>query len=259
VSLAFIELYVQECNISECMRARDFVDQFVVGHTEVIGFDEDGSGAFVELLGSEEGNDGRPSWTGKPTHMLSYSWSYSMKMIVESLRTFETENPPTKGQTHFYFIDMFALNQHKFDQDCTEDNELQTNIIATLKESIRLPGRMICLLHPWTDPIPFRRVWCLFELHTALELGATIFMHLPPQDAEGFFSKLRKDGMATNSGLLLPTINASQAEASVESDRVRIFHDITQQKTMMEFNTELKQYLEQALRALATGAVRQKI
>ena len=39
-------------------------------------------------------------------------------------------------------------------------------MLATLKESISLPGRMICLLHPWQDPVPFRRVWCLYELYT---------------------------------------------------------------------------------------------
>ena len=34
-------------------------------------------------------------------------------------------------------------------------------MLATLKESIAVPGKMICLLHPWEDPVPFRRVWCL--------------------------------------------------------------------------------------------------
>ena len=54
--------------------------------------------------------------------------------------------------------DQFSFNQHKFlkggTQKATEDL-----MLATLKESISLPGRMICLLHPWQDPVPFRRVW----------------------------------------------------------------------------------------------------
>ena len=54
--------------------------------------------------------------------------------------------------------DQFSFNQHEFlkggTQKATEDL-----MLATLKESISLPGRMICLLHPWQDPVPFRRVW----------------------------------------------------------------------------------------------------
>jgi hypothetical protein len=49
-------------------------------------------------------------------------------------------------------------------------------MLATLKESISVPNKMICLLHPWQDPVPFRRVWCLFEMHTAITLGAKVIM-----------------------------------------------------------------------------------
>ena len=49
-------------------------------------------------------------------------------------------------------------------------------MLSTLKESISVPGQMICLLHPWHDPVPFRRVWCLFELYTAITLDAKIIM-----------------------------------------------------------------------------------
>ena len=55
--------------------------------------------------GNGDGKDGsgRP-WLGSPTHMLSYSWSYSMKTIVDGLRSFEHENPPSKGGCWYYFI-----------------------------------------------------------------------------------------------------------------------------------------------------------
>jgi hypothetical protein len=29
---------------------------------------------------------------------------------------------------------------------------------------------------PKEDPVPFRRVWCLFELYTAITLGAKVIM-----------------------------------------------------------------------------------
>jgi hypothetical protein len=67
--------------------------------------------------------------------------------------------------------------------------QIEDMMLATLKESTRVPAQMICLLHPWQDPVPFRRVWCLFELYIA------IIMHFPAEDAVGFYfySKLRKE------------------------------------------------------------------
>ena len=54
--------------------------------------------------------------------------------------------------------DQFSFNQHEFLKGGSQ-KETEDLMLATLKESISLPGRMICLLHPWQDPIPFRRVW----------------------------------------------------------------------------------------------------
>jgi hypothetical protein len=70
-------------------------------------------------------------------------------------------------------------------------------MLATLKESIRVPAQMICLLHPWQDPVPFQRVWCLFELYIATTLSANAIpkphpqakVAFPAEDAVGFYSK----------------------------------------------------------------------
>ena len=45
-------------------------------------------------------------------------------------------------------------------------------------------------------------------------------MQFPPSQAEGFYSKLVADGENT---ALVPKIEARDAQATVESDRVRIF------------------------------------
>jgi hypothetical protein len=104
---------------------------------------------------------------------------------------------------------------------------------------------MICLLHPWQDPVPFRRVWCLFELYIAITLSAKVIMHFPAEDAVGFYSKLRNEETVA----LVPTIDAKQAQATMESDRERIFQEITDSIGMDEFNRQLQEYLEGAMRA----------
>jgi hypothetical protein len=104
VSLAFLELFVREHSIDTTMTANDVVNKHVKPHTKEIGLE--GSGAYVELLG--EGADGHGKrWCATPTHMLSYSWSYSVGMIVAALRKYEQENPPSKGKggCYYYFVD----------------------------------------------------------------------------------------------------------------------------------------------------------
>ena len=193
-------------------------------------------------------------------------------MIVDALRTFEREHPPSKGERNYYFVDQFALNQHEFAKDCTQ-KQVEDMMLATLKESIRVPAQMICLLHPWQDPVPFRRMWCLFEMYIAITLGAKISMHFPAEDAEGFYTKLQKDEADVeitpkrntrrlNTDLeavaLVPTIDANQAQATVESDRERIFQEITDSIGIDEFNRQLQEHLEGAMRAAAMEVLLQR-
>ena len=77
------------------------------------------------------------------------------------------------------------------------------------------------------------------------------------QDAEGFYSKLVSAGNA-ESATLVPTIDASQAQATVESDRVRIMAEITRNIGMESFNKRLQEYLEQSLRSVATETLLQR-
>jgi chromosome segregation ATPase len=53
----------------------------------------------------------------------------------------------------------------------------------------------------------------------------------------------------------VPTIKASEAQATVESDRVRIFQEIIDTIGMEQFDAHLQQYLEGAMRAAAAEAL----
>ena len=90
-----------------------------------------------------------------------------------------------------------------------------------------------------------------------MTLNAEVFMHFPRGDAEGFYSKLRKGEVLTTGEQteLVPTIDANNAQASVESDRVRIFKEITDSIGLEQFNSQLQEYLERSMRAAATEAL----
>ena len=53
----------------------------------------------------------------------------------------------------------------------------------------------------------------------------------------------------------MPTIEAREAQATVESDRIRIFDEIRSSIGMESFNSQLQAYLEQSLRAVATDTL----
>ena len=48
--------------------------------------------------------------------------------------------------SHTCLSSQFAFNQHEFLKGGTQ-KESEDLMLATLKESIRVPGKMICLLH----------------------------------------------------------------------------------------------------------------
>ena len=41
------------------------------------------------------------------------------------------------------------------------DAHAQADLIKTLRENIRAPGKVLVCLSPWTDPRPLHRCWCL--------------------------------------------------------------------------------------------------
>ena len=92
----------------------------------------------------------------------------------------------------------------------------------------------------------------MFELFQAFTLGAQIVFQFTPKDAEGFYSKLVAVGETV---ALVPTIEAREAQATVESDRIRIFDEIRSSIGMESFNSQLQAYLEQSLRAVATDTL----
>jgi hypothetical protein len=152
VSLAFLELFIREHSIDASMTANDVVNKHVKPHTEVIGFE--GSGAFVELIGDGQDSTGR-HWCGTPTHMLSYSWSYSVEMIVTALRNFEQANPPSKagkGECNYYFVDQVSANvcNIPFDSQFSQLQHTARQTASTIQVRHQ-PTRVRQGVHPKAD------------------------------------------------------------------------------------------------------------
>ena len=59
-----------------------------------------------------------------------------------------------------------------------------------LKPPISACGRTVLVLEPWEKPTSFTRVWCLFEIMTALEEGATLDVALSASERDRFVETL---------------------------------------------------------------------
>jgi hypothetical protein len=252
VSLAFLEAYYYQNKIAVSSVCNDVVNAHVKPHTKEIG--TRGSGAYVELIQDGVDAKGR-SWCKTPTHMLSYSWLYTLHSIIETLRVFELEYPPRKGNCHYYFIDQFAIDQHASGSELTNKECGQEWLLKTLEESIIVPGKVICMLHPWGAPIVLKRVWCLFELYLAIVHKCELFMCFPPTDAAAFYDKLVGGIEDGGTKALVPKIDVTNAGATLEADRLKIMGRIEDTIGLDSFNKVLQANMDAALQQVATSSL----
>ncbi|KXZ52443.1 hypothetical protein GPECTOR_9g487 [Gonium pectorale] len=144
-----------------------------------------------------------------------------------------------------YWIDIFHKNQH------------QSVAISDLADNLRLGGQVALVVHPFPAPLVLSRVWCLFEIMTALQVGVPIRLFSSPKAMGGFESKLVRgstglDGMATveiTPEVLqeVDAIDVSTAQATVASDKELILGMIRDSMGVDEMNRQVKELFKSLL------------
>jgi hypothetical protein len=111
-------------------------------------------------------------------------------------------------------------------------------------------------------PVPLTRVWCLWELHCAIKLGAEVIMCLSSTQAKEFYGRLTQQqrqqqagGVAKQHAALVPTIDVRRAQATKAKDRERIFAKIEEEGGVTAFNARLQEFMEAALQEEARAAL----
>jgi hypothetical protein len=114
---------------------------------------------------------GRPYY-GKALAFVSHSWDSEWAELVDAIkahsdlrvRTNPTEEPP------YYWVDIFAINQHfgtdEFQADLPDWDNMAPD--RGFQHVIRSTGTVLALQDSWVDPRVVHRVWCLYEMTTAL-------------------------------------------------------------------------------------------
>ena len=126
-----------------------------------------------------------------------------------------------------FWVDIFAVDQNaaaaeadelvnKGPPSSSDDSSWDVNFRRTIARI----GRTRVLLSPFDAPVALYRAWCLFEMHTTVNLGGEIELHIARDDARRFVEQLT--GGCFDLHAVLARIDVRSSGAYHESDRIRI-------------------------------------
>lgn len=201
----------------------------------------------------------QPDESKKATHFVSHSWSYpfwgvlealishqlgfhrkwifevSLNAIVEALEALPSD------EVNYYWFDLFNKNQHIVTSDTTS---------IELAEAIRQPGKMVFVLHPsmqWA----IKRIWCLYEVLVCMQVGAELQVAFSFEMLDMFErqqlndinmkKRIRWNSLARYRQL--PSVDVSNADATVHSDKAMILAKIKETVGIAEMNQLVKDKL----------------
>ena len=132
-------------------------------------------------------------------------------------------------------------------------------MVDGLRFSLRACGTLVlcCSAGPtglgWESPAPFSRVWCLFEVYVAITEAAHVIVKLATNDMVEFQKALNKNGME-RVDRALAGLDARKADASVDSDKEMILHNIEQTVGLDGFNSRVRESMREEYKRIATSA-----
>ena len=141
------------------------------------------------------------------TVFVSHAWQYNNKRFFSCVS--ELENTDDE---HFW-IDALTVNQfhnqHGFDWWSTTFQQCIANIKKT-----------VLILLPYSDPIPLKRAWCLFEIFCTDQAGIGFEVAMDRNETAAFHSALSADRFKFEDWVA--KIDLSRAEAFDPSDKTNI-------------------------------------
>ena len=100
----------------------------------------------------------------RATAFLSHCQSELLRTTMSAIRNY-VEREELDVENTFFWLDYVTLRQGKDSNDFVPD--FVTRIIGVI-------GKTVMLAHPWGSPGPVLRIWCVFELWSALKKRASL-------------------------------------------------------------------------------------
>jgi len=195
---------------------------------------KDGKISLAELWSQKV--SGRYKAFGKVTVFISHAWKTQFGSLVEAIASWERSQNFIEDVV-YYFFDIFAINQW----DPQRDLRATEKIIAEA-------NALVLVLSPLSNPIPLSRVWCLFEIYTAIKNKTAVMSALPDRERK----KFQTWSMANSwHDLIDIEVDSRNAEATKLDDALRIKDVIKREIGFTRLNRQIHCWLIKLIRKVA--------
>lgn len=201
--------------------------------------------AYVDAL---QGDDS----VGRATHMLSYSWKYSMLgEVIPSLEQYCLQHGLNPKRTYVW-ICCLCINQHRVIEQRRNGKDVPfEEFQKTFADRVDKIGHILALMTPCHEPVYLKRVWCVFEIFTAIVGGKGLDILMPPSQRASLRTAMLAEADPNTSPEdeiynALINVDIERADASVPADKERIVDIIrnSNQFGIEELNLKVKSYLK---------------
>lgn len=136
--------------------------------------------------------EGHQDAVGTAEVFISHAWRSSFVEVAKALQHHFHDQPDT-----IVWFDLFSINQHGVDEDSSPW------LLEALRPAIAEIGHTVVVLPAWHDPMPFRRAWCLYELHCGFAANCKFAVAMLPGEQDKCLEAIRRDQQAMDSMLAI--------------------------------------------------------
>lgn len=159
---------------------------------------------------------------GLSDFMLSYTWGYKVVDIANTLRAFCHRKSLAPNRMYIW-VCCLCINQHRVQERRSKGEFVPfSEFQKEFTERVTGLKRVVAMMSPWRAPQYLQRVWCNFEMYTAIMEKLVVDIAMPPdQDAD--FMKALQDGTGLDDvWVTLSSVQIQNADASVAADKEQI-------------------------------------
>eukprot|EP00928_Gymnodinium_smaydae_P050408 TRINITY_DN33971_c0_g1_i1.p1 TRINITY_DN33971_c0_g1~~TRINITY_DN33971_c0_g1_i1.p1 ORF type:complete len:662 (+),score=76.59 TRINITY_DN33971_c0_g1_i1:170-1987(+) len=166
-------------------------------------------------------------YAGEAGYMLSYTWSYRFFDIISALESFCCRKVVDPKDVLFW-ICCFCVNQCRVMEMQQKGQKVPfEDFRDTFSNRVKHIQNVVALLTPWDEPANLKRLWCVFEIHFAIQTpGCNLYITLPDREWISFTKEFSVDASCWRVHQLWWTkfsqVMVQDAEASYEDDRENI-------------------------------------
>mmetsp|Transcript_63049 Transcript_63049/g.112030 ORF Transcript_63049/g.112030 Transcript_63049/m.112030 type:complete len:651 (-) Transcript_63049:90-2042(-) len=210
--------------------------------------------AYVDVIRGKE-------HAGLSTFMLSYTWGYAIGDIVDTLVQHCHDKCFGPAEV-FVWMCCLCINQHRVKEAQAAGQVIPfERFEAEFGSRVCGIGQIVAMMSPWHSPFYLKRVWCNFEMYTAVAKRDQVEMNIvmPPHEMEDFRQALLENTGIDRVWKACNGVRVEDAQASIPNDRDRILEMIRTGPGFDVMNSTIVKHLQTWMVDCSEGYLRQNL